>query len=297
MYAYVYIYIYRYINIIDDELDRPSAEVLDCLHSIDFDSLSCRFDPDETWGRIRRSFSCVCLPVTRLRLTAKVWRDQLQSSYCPTEAPGAFHDFLRRAAEWVTEADFGEWLAPRPDSSNAYTPTFIGSTEALSSICTNSVQLPPLEEWTSDHVLVYVGDLPHWWPACLADNAALRYPHAESIRCLKGRRIDFLEEDPQECGFCINLCGLPSPTSSLSSPDGNPEESILALHFASDVTRLAFRFWTRGIRTCLFAPLPLGPDLSLLTRLPGIQRIEGEDRAAIWAGQLSPPWKLFHLFN
>ena len=283
---------------VDDELNRPSAEVLDCLRSLDFDGLSGRFDPEEAWERIRRSFSCVCLPAARLRLTAPVWRDQLHASQGTPTPTGAFEDFLRQAADWVTETDFGEWLAPHPDSSNASAQSFLGRATALSSICTTAVTLPPIEAWTSEHVLVFIGDLPKGWPSRTADTNCVRYPHEESISCLKaGRNLDFLEEDPQECGFCINLCGLPSPTSPLPDTDNNPEESILALHLASDVTRLAFRFWSRGIRTCLFAPLPLGPDLSLLTRLPGIQRIEGEDRATIWVGQLNPPWRLFHIFN
>ena len=47
---------------IEDELDRPAAEVLDCLAHLDFDGLSRTFDPDVLWERDRLSPVFVFLP-------------------------------------------------------------------------------------------------------------------------------------------------------------------------------------------------------------------------------------------
>ena len=93
---------------IEDELNRPAAEVLDCLALLDFDGLSRRFDPEIAWDRIGQAFSCVCLPHKRLRVTAQAWQERLRRE-TPVGAEGSpFWEFFHQAARWVTCADFAE---------------------------------------------------------------------------------------------------------------------------------------------------------------------------------------------
>ena len=53
---------------IDDEEERPSAEVLDCLAHLDYDGSLAQLGHAAFWDRIRVSFSCVCLQASRLRV-------------------------------------------------------------------------------------------------------------------------------------------------------------------------------------------------------------------------------------
>ena len=112
---------------VDDELDRPAAEVLDCLAHLDFDGHSHAFSPDVVWERVRQAFSCVCLPARRLLLTARVWQTQLDQSPPDNPESTPFHTFLLEVAQWVVAADFADWLAPAPAVRAAYVPTFLHS--------------------------------------------------------------------------------------------------------------------------------------------------------------------------
>ncbi|CAE7570985.1 CPK1, partial [Symbiodinium necroappetens] len=100
---------------VEDEVDRPAAEVLDCLDLLDFDGLGTHFDPDTIWNRIRQAFSCVCLPVRRLQVTAQVWMERLQRDEGLGDDNLRLKAFLEKAANWVVHADFAEWLVPAPD--------------------------------------------------------------------------------------------------------------------------------------------------------------------------------------
>ena len=99
---------------IEDELDRPAAEVLDCLAHIDFDGIGQDFDPDIVWTRIRQAFSCTCLPARRLHVTACVWHEHLGQQANDPVHGSPLTTFLLQAARWVQGVDFADWLAPDP---------------------------------------------------------------------------------------------------------------------------------------------------------------------------------------
>ena len=81
-----------------DEIQRPSAEVLDCLDLLGFDGCPSDLPADVLWDRIRLAFSCVCLPLRRLRLTAEVWRDSVSGG----------------SGDWICHSDIAQWLVPDP---------------------------------------------------------------------------------------------------------------------------------------------------------------------------------------
>ena len=279
----------------DDELLRPSAEVLDCLQALDFDGISACPCPDVLWERIRQSFSCVCLPVARLRQTALAWAGQIQAERTGSQAMRHYEEFLAGAAARLVEIDFVEWLVPGPLDRHRGLHTFRDGIASLSLVRTSVIQFPPLEHWSTEHVLVLVGTPVPEVVQHLPGSATISYPHEESLqRLASGQNLDFFEEDPHECGFSFNLSGLPQPLSSPPDRDPQPLASLRALTLACDIMRLTVRMWTQGKRASLTAPVPVRQDFSLLAGLPGVQSYFGEDRATIWVGPPNPPSLLFH---
>ena len=243
---------------VDHELERPSAEVLDCLSLLEFDDLDLHKEPDETWERIRASFSCVCLPLKRLRLTAEVWKDRV---LCQTTQghTGPNTWFLLRAAEWTLCADFAEWLAPNPRCRATPPHTFRQGLTSLAVLEVQWISIPCLLPWTVDHVVVCVGAPPAGSPAASLQDSAVIYTHEESLRQLaEGKDLDFLSEEPVQCGFCLTLIGLPMPSAPPVKCSSSPGDSLRALQLACDILRLALRLWSGGVHACLLLPTPLG---------------------------------------
>ena len=281
---------------VDDELDRPAAEVLDCLAHLDFDGHSHAFSPDVVWERVRQAFSCVCLPARRLLLTARVWQTQLDQSPPDNPESTPFHTFLLEVAQWVVAADFADWLAPAPAVRAAYVPTFLHSRPRLCLLDLTGVSLPQPEEWTDEHVLICIGQ----WPIRgLEDDAGpdpIIYTHSASLTSLaEGKELDFLGDLSPETGFVINTCGLPAPCVDSSGDLPHFEDALSALRLSCDLVRLALRMWTSGIRTCLHMPWPGGEDTTFLSKIEGIRCLQGADRATFWVGQQNSPLSLFHL--
>ena len=280
---------------IEDELDRPAAEVLDCLAHLDFDGPDQPLDTTVIWERIRQAFSCVCLPARRLRLTARVWLAQLERHSPVGDERPSLHASLLQAAQWVVSADFAAWLAPAPVARTVQVPTLLHSGSRLRLLDFADVTLPEPEAWTADHVLVCIGPWPLQGLEADAVPDPIIYPHTVSLASLaEGKELDFFGDIPPETGFVINLCGLTASFADVCGRFPHFEEALTALRLSCDLVRLALRLWTFGIRTCLHLPWPGGEDTSFLRRIEGIQCQQGEDRATFWVGQLNPPLCLFH---
>ena len=281
---------------VEDEFDRPSAEVLDCLALLDFDGIGQNLDQAVVWDRIKQAFSCVCLPVRRLKVTAEVWLDRVTQGTPDVGANSSFEAFLRRAAKWVLHADFVNWLVPSPAGRATSIPAFRHCAASLALLDLTSVQLPTPLPWTCDHVLVCVGQ---WPPQHLEGSdllSPLLFPHEESLlRISEGKDLEFFCSDPNECGFFLSTCGLPCPAVALEDYLPQFEDSLPALRLSGDILRFALKLWSSGIRTCLQTPWPGGEDTALLRRIEGIRFLIGVDRATFWVGPPSTPLDLFHL--
>ena len=99
---------------IDDEDERPSAEILDCLAHLDFDGRLARLPVVEFGNACAPPFRvCVCLQLTRLRLTASCWRDALAAGL--PDLPPDVGPRLQAAASWrpagsVRQISFNGWF-------------------------------------------------------------------------------------------------------------------------------------------------------------------------------------------
>ena len=56
-----------------EDLERPSAEVLDCLVLLDVGLEAHLNLEEEVWERVKQAFSCVCLPIRKILATASRW--------------------------------------------------------------------------------------------------------------------------------------------------------------------------------------------------------------------------------
>ena len=283
---------------VEDEVRRPSAEVLDCLALVGYDMSPSSLPEAVLCERIRLAFSCVCLPLSRLRATAEAWQGGLLACACSV-LPDADRQVLCQAAEWVCNTEFAQWLVPAPRGPTAQSNTFAHSTAALEVLSLREVVLPDAESWTSDHVLLCIGDTPADWTASVCPARRLCYPHRDSLmRIANGQPIDFLDETPEECGACITLFGLPSNVRDCRSQSPRDfSNNLRGFQLACDLVRLTLRMWQRGA----FAALELGNDARSLSRhlsnLPGIHTREFLDRMWMWNGQGSGPAAQFHPSN
>ncbi|CAE7440432.1 CPK1 [Symbiodinium sp. KB8] len=262
---------------VDDELDRPAAEVLDCLAHLDFDGHSHAFSPDVVWERVRQAFSCVCLPARRLLLTARVWQTQLDQSPPDNPESTPFHTFLLEVAQWVVAADFADWLAPAPAVRAAYVPTFLHSRPRLCLLDLTGVSLPQPEEWTDEHVLICIGQ----WPIRgLEDDAVpdpIIYTHSASLTSLaEGKELDFLGDLSPETGFVINTCGLPAPCVDSSGDLPHFEDALSALRLSCDLVCLQgadrATFWVGQQNSLIPDRRGSVPSQSLYSRVEGLPR-------------------------
>ena len=128
---------------IDDEEERPSAEVLDCLAHLDYDGSLAQLGHAAFWDRIRVSFSCVCLQASRLRVTAICWRGFAYG--CDAAAASSTAGLLRDAADWLCRTNLVSWLVPDPDTLRSTTDTFKHSSIYLSLLECHEARLPDTE--------------------------------------------------------------------------------------------------------------------------------------------------------
>ncbi|CAE7404568.1 unnamed protein product [Symbiodinium sp. CCMP2456] len=275
---------------LDDEMCRPSAEVLDCLAQMDFDGRLAAISEEEMWDRIRASLSCVCLPVQRLRVTLDVW--EFGGGMQTLSQSHGLLTRLRHALEWLRGTDLVSVLVPDLCEDPAPCPTVGHLCDADMLL----VRLPCPDAWTRDHVLVAVGSLPDSRVLEAYGRAPLLYSHEDSLRGLdSGVLPDFLEEVDRGCGFYLDLLGLRIPLPADIVPAKKANIVAQSIRLAGDISRLAVRLWTQGIRALLRVPDYGNADIEALLRIPGVHHIRQEGSVAIWAGQSDDSADLFHL--
>ncbi|CAE7453101.1 unnamed protein product [Symbiodinium sp. CCMP2592] len=108
--------------VVEGEVDRPSAEVLDCLAHLDHDGLVTHLSEGALWERIRLAFSCICLQSARLQLTGQCWHDL--PCHPSQDAPPAVLARLRSAARWICGTDIVAWLVPDSSVGDVSADTF-----------------------------------------------------------------------------------------------------------------------------------------------------------------------------
>ena len=193
---------------IDDEEERPSAEVLDCLAHLDYDGSLAQLGHAAFWDRIRVSFSCVCLQASRLRVTAICWRGFAYG--CDAAAASSTAGLLRDAADWLCRTNLVSWLAPDPDTLRSTTDTFKHSSIYLSLLECHEARLPTPKLSSPDDVFVQIGDVPDELAFDVPGNRLLAYPRADSLAAVRdGRSVDFFDHVDTECRYLISLLGLP----------------------------------------------------------------------------------------
>ena len=278
---------------VEDEFERPSAEVLHCLELITYDHQEGRIAHEELWERLRLSFSCVCLPICRLKATAQAWAQLLEVAPVASRTPS--HGDLTTAARWLAEADFADWLSTSPRLPTTAPATLSQGEKSLESLYTTDVSLPSPAVHQSEDVVVFIGDPVGQWRAISARPEVLLYPHRDSLsRLERGEAVDFLGEPDPCCGYCISLFGLPTPFRAPCPAASSFEAELIALTLACDLTRLVLRLWARGIRACLVAPEASQGDIAFLRALPTVHYGRFEQGVMLWIGDGSSPFSLFH---
>ena len=279
---------------IEAELRRPSAEILHCLEVIDYDHAGDPLPGETLWSRLRTAFSCVCLPACRLHISACAWSGILQQTPIASQTPS--HASLVAAAAWLSGTDLVEWLSVSPDVPARVPATLRQGPLVLAGLRTSEVRLPPPSPWTSDHVVVFVGDPARQWAERTQGSSPPVFSHSDTLgRLANGTPVDFLDELDPQCGFCISLIGLPAPFHASCPSPKSFETDFLAAQFACDLTRLVLRLWSRGIRACLIAPNMQREDIAFLASLPGVQREEQQHDGVLWVGSSPNPFSMFHL--
>ena len=232
-----------------DEQDRPSAEVLDCLALLSYDGLDIVSSPDTFWCRVRQAFSCVCLPVSRIRATASAW-----ACHIPAGASAAHAGIIRSAAAWIGSADVVTWLVPDPAWLPSPVCTFRDSEQVLQQLVTSGIELPSVSDGPLQPVLIGpAATLSLWDPS----GRAVWFTHAECLSTIAaGGLPSFFEGPYDEVAFIVSTDGL-RHFSPLPIPPVGPrvfEADLPQATLSGDLIRLCWRLWVLGVPTTLFVP-------------------------------------------
>ena len=101
--------------------------------------------PHEFWDRIRQAFSCVCLPVSRVRATALAWGQHAVADLSQTPARVGF---VTSAVDWICSADVVSWIVPLPSWQQAPVCTFRDGAKVLPQLVTSGIRLPAVSAVT-----------------------------------------------------------------------------------------------------------------------------------------------------
>ena len=232
-------------------LDRPSAEVMDCLAVLDSGLSLTQLSREEAWERARLAFGCVCLPVRKVLATASSWKQAvlagtMQSTFAPS--------LLCEIADWIQEADLAAWLVPSPISKPPAYTTFRDASLILDFLDTASISVPVTFS-VLDSTLVCVGT--GSWASSLGSLGpnSLSFTHEECLRSLhEGTVPSFFEGPFHDTVFLISVLGLPS-WQDLPTAPVRPKALFQKLSraiLACDLFRLALRLWLSGTPTAFF---------------------------------------------
>ncbi|CAE7566086.1 unnamed protein product, partial [Symbiodinium sp. CCMP2456] len=237
-------------------------QVLDCLFHLDFDGQASTVGDAEFWERLRLSFSSVCLPRARIRLTLTAWEDGIrQGNYTYTNA---VRDRIDSAVEWLRSADLVDWLIWEPRAQKTKGDVFRQSSASLSSLVLHTVHLPAPAQWTQDHALIVVGDAADSPAAQGLLKSSLNFPHSESLlRLEQGLDLDFLTTQDAECGFCLSTIGLRQASDIARCPASSRVRDSLSLRLALEIALADIRTAERGGCVTLFDEEPAKPAETL----------------------------------
>ncbi|CAE7710314.1 unnamed protein product [Symbiodinium sp. CCMP2592] len=191
---------------IEDEAQRPSAEVLSCLGHIDFDVPITQLPTEELWSRLRTSFSCVCLQGTRFRATAEAWHAQiiLRSRADPD------HDYesVLEAGKWLCQADYADWLVPTDSGKRAPADTFRQGHLLLQLLEFGSFRFTTPRPWDRDMILIQIGDSVPGLTDQVPTQGILTYTHQNLLQDVAaGRSVDLLQDVDPDSAYCISTIG------------------------------------------------------------------------------------------
>ena len=275
-----------------DERRRPVAEVLDCLHHLDFDGFLQVASDKDIWQRLKLSFGCTCAPTDRLRITASLWAQSLSSECAYVQ------DRLRPFADWICQADLVEWLVPTPTTVVPALCTFRDSLTSLSLLDTTAALCvePAVGE---EDITVIVA--PAAWTACGGSafwRRAIHYTHEECLQSLEAGALPTFFEGPFDgTRFVLSTWTLPSLASNWPStlPEKRFQQHVTAASFAGDLVRFFVRLLASGTPAVLIVPDV--PDLCLaaIASLPQVM-LQVQGQAKILRNWDSVESALFHPF-
>ena len=254
-------------------LERPSIEVLDCLHFVDFDLDPEHFTETAVKDKARLAFGSVCLPLPKIRATVRAWGEQIPRRFA--EAP-AQREVCQAVISWILNCDLVQWLVPTPRGKVPALHTFQQAEGILANLDPSSIT-PPVILCPRDPTLIRVG--PADWLRGLPEGPlpAVDFTHEECLEAFRdGRTPCFIEDPPSEVIFILSVRSLPGWSARPSPPvkDRVFSERFdhATLHY--DLARFALRLWIAGIPTafitdCLPESLPTQVQtLPFLTAFP-----------------------------
>ena len=248
-----------------DEQDRPSAEVLDCLALLSFDGLDIVGCPDVCWSRVRQAFSCVCLPVSRIRATASAW-----ARCARVDAAGESASVIASAAAWIGCTDVVAWLVPVPDWLPSPVCTFRDSELAFQQLVTSGMVLPDVHTCSPQPILLGPEVTLSSWDQ---SRRAVWFTHAECLSTIAdGSLPSFFEGPYDDVAFIVSVDGLrhfsPPPTPPVRGRTF--EADLPQATLSGDLIRLCWRLWSLGVPTTLFVPHHLAPSVLPFAAVPGL---------------------------
>ncbi|CAE7941430.1 unnamed protein product [Symbiodinium necroappetens] len=233
-------------------LERPSIEVLDCLHFVDFDLEPANFTEAAVKERARLALCSVCLPLPKIRATVRAWSEQIHCLFA--EAP-VKQGVCQTVIHWILNCDLVQWLVPAPRGKVPLLHTFQQAEDILIHLDHSGIT-PPEVLCPRDPTLIRVG--PADWLRGLPDGpiSAVDFTHEECLEAFRdGRTPCFIEDPPTDVIFLLSVRSLPGWSARPLPPVKDRAFSELldqaTLHY--DLVRFALRLWIAGIPTALIA--------------------------------------------
>ncbi|CAE7840215.1 unnamed protein product, partial [Symbiodinium microadriaticum] len=262
------------------ELERPSAEVLDCLAllGVGLEDFPCV--EDAVWERVKQAFSCVCLPVRKILATAARWADNLSNGDWQSNID---RSLLLHIAGWVQGADLACWLVPDPAVKLPLWTTFRDAEITLPLLDMSAV-CPVQPSTVAGVTPICIG--PDKWLSRVVgqDRSVVTFVHQDCLSELReGHLPSFFQGPFEDTVFVISICGLPT-WGDLPLPPIRRKHFLPRLTeaiFACDLVRLALRLWLKGIPTtlvfpsrCEFVPQPV-------SALPFLEPIQSREHCGM----------------